>query len=116
MSTRHRELDHLGALFSNILTNGAGYSETVPVKTGEEGGSGEEAGEAATEEGVEAPEEISEKLWEEIQSMPQVLMTGLLSLTDLVKPGAHPISYDLNNSFICVLCENNFTAPPRSNG
>ena len=76
MSTRHRELDHLGALFSNILTNGAGYSETVPVK---EGGSGEEAGEAATEEGVEAPEEISEKLWEEIQSMPQVFKTGMLS-------------------------------------
>ena len=77
---RHRELDHLGALFSTILTSDSGHSETAAVKPAEEASgeaseSVEEAGEDG-EGGEEAGGEIiNNKIWEEIESMPQEFET-----------------------------------------
>ena len=77
---RHRELDHLGALFSTILTSDSGHSETAAVKPTEES-SGEASesgdGEGVDGEGVEEAggEIINNKIWEEIESMPQEFET-----------------------------------------
>ena len=80
LALRHRELDHLGALFSTILTSDSGHSETAAVKPAEEASgeaseSVEEAGEDG-EGGEEAGGEIiNNKIWEEIESMPQEFET-----------------------------------------
>jgi len=80
LALRHRELDHLGALFSTILTSDSGHSETAAVKPPEE--SSGEASESVEGEGEDAEggeeaggEIINNKIWEEIESMPQEFET-----------------------------------------
>lgn len=80
LALRHRELDHLGALFSTILTSDSGHSETAAVKPTEE--SSGEASESGEGEGVDGEggeeaggEIINNKIWEEIESMPQEFET-----------------------------------------
>ena len=79
LALRHRELDHLGALFSTILTSDSGHSETAAVKSTAEESSGEasESGEEGDGDvGEEAGGEmINNKIWEEIESMPQEFET-----------------------------------------
>ena len=80
LALRHRELDHLGALFSTILTSDSGLSETAAVKPSEES-SGEVSevlegeGDDVAEGEEEAGGEINDKIWEEIESMPQEFET-----------------------------------------
>merc|ERR1719228_1296847 len=69
-------MDHLGTLFSSILTGDSGYSEPV-VETPEVESSGEKV-EGSSEiegEGTIEKEELNEKIWEEIQSMPEEFET-----------------------------------------
>ena len=82
LALRHRELDHLGALFSTILTSDSGHSETAAVKPTEEssGEASSESGEGELGEDGEGGEEaggeiINNKIWEEIESMPQEFET-----------------------------------------
>ena len=78
LALRHRELDHLGALFSTILTSDSGQSEIAAVKPPEESsGEASETGEEGEggEGGEEDGGEINNKIWEEIESMPQEFET-----------------------------------------
>jgi len=74
LALRHRELDHLGTLFSSILTGDSGYSEPLEAQETESSGEKVEGSADATEDAIEK-EELNEKIWEEIQSMPEEFET-----------------------------------------
>jgi len=74
LALRHRELDHLGTLFSSILTGDSGYSEPLEAQEAETSGEIKE-GSSENTEGVVEKEELNEKIWEEIQSMPEEIET-----------------------------------------
>jgi len=74
LALRHRELDHLGTLFSSILTGDSGQSE--PLEHQEVESSGEKTeGSSDVNEDVVEKEELNEKIWEEIESMPEEFET-----------------------------------------
>ena len=74
LALRHREMDHLGTLFSSILTGDSGYSEPMEPQETESSGDKIE-GSSENSEGVIEKEELNEKIWEEIQSMPEEFET-----------------------------------------
>jgi len=74
LALRHRELDHLGTLFSSILTGDSGNSE--PLEAQETDSSGEKIdGSSDISDEIIEKEELNEKIWEEIQSMPEEFET-----------------------------------------
>jgi len=74
LALRHRELDHLGTLFSSILTGDSGYSEALEAQEADSSGDKIEGSSDMNEEIIEK-EELNEKIWEEIQSMPEEFET-----------------------------------------
>merc|ERR1712013_481033 len=74
LALRHRELDHLGTLFSSILTGDSGQSEPLEHQEGESSGEKTEGSSDVNEDVVEK-EELNEKIWEEIESMPEEFET-----------------------------------------
>jgi len=74
LALRHRELDHLGTLFSSILTGDSGYSEPLEAEETENGIDSVDDSLEVNDDSLEK-EELNEKIWEEIQSMPEEFET-----------------------------------------